>query len=240
MTNSSPGRRNAITSVGTSKTTRVSNNVPLPARRPILVRETCWCSSTALWCSRTEASRSRAVVPRSHRARTGIVLMSSPTMSLMPGTSASRPETVEPKTTSRPWRMPPSVTAHALCTATLSGTPAARAAASMSPSSEAKSSPEVSTPVSANRPDGVCPSATSDGPGSPASCSRHTRSLSSPSRAASARTCPGKPSRTCTLPGAWYSASNARSIGGTDQPSATMWCTVCTKTFLPGPVRTRV
>ena len=106
--------------------------------------------------------------------------MNRPTMSPMPGTSASRPDTVEPKTTSLPCRMPPSVTAQALCTATLSGTPAARTAASMSSSG--------STEVSANRSEGVCPSATSEGPGSPASCSRQTRSLSSSSRPASRRT----------------------------------------------------
>lgn len=100
------------------------------------------------------------VVP-AHRARTGIVLMNRPTMSSMPGTCASRPDTVDPNTTSLPCRMPPSVTAQALCTATLSGTPADRAAESMS-------SPGA-TAMSANRPDGVCPSATSEGPGSSAS-----------------------------------------------------------------------
>ncbi len=180
MTSVSSGPRRPATSVATSNTTRVSKSGPAPLRRLMRARETCWCASTALWWSRTEASRSRAVVVAAHRARTGIVLMNRPTMSPMPGTSASRPDTVEPKTTSLPCRRPPSVAAQALCTATLSGTPADRAASSMSPSGEVA--------MSANRSDGVCPSATSEGPGSPATCARQTRSLPSSSRSASQRT----------------------------------------------------
>lgn len=102
--------------------------------------------------------------------------MNRPTMSSMPDSSESRPDTVEPNTTSLPWRMPPSVTAHALCTATLSGTPAERTAASMSCSG--------TTAVSAKRSEGAWPSATREGPGRSASSSRQTRSLSSSSSAA--------------------------------------------------------
>ncbi len=115
-----------------------------------------------------------------HRTRTGTVLMKRPTMSRMPGTSASRPETVEPRTTSLLPRTAPRVTAHALCTATLREVPAARAAAS--------TSSVKSAATSANRPEGVWPSATREGPGRPASSSPQTRSLSSWSRPASQAT----------------------------------------------------
>ncbi len=81
------------------------------------------------------------------RARSGTVLMNRPTMSSTPGRSASRPDTVDPNTTSVRRRMPPRVTAQALCTATLSGTPAARTAASRSSAG--------SSAVSANRSEGV-------------------------------------------------------------------------------------
>ncbi|CAM5658970.1 hypothetical protein SVIOM342S_01657 [Streptomyces violaceorubidus] len=158
--------------------------------------------------------------------------MSRPTMPSMPGTSASRPETVEPNTTSSLCRMPPRVRAQALCTATLSGTPADRAAASTSVSAVMA--------MSAKCAEGGCPSAISDGPGSPASCSSHTRSLTASSSAARWRTCSGNPPSTCAEPGAWYSASRVRSMGGTDQPSATMWCTVCTRTCRPAPARMSV
>ena len=60
----------------------------------------CWCSRVSLWALCSWSSRSAVVVAAVMFARTGTVLINSPTIDSAPANSAGRPETAVPKATS--------------------------------------------------------------------------------------------------------------------------------------------
>ena len=60
----------------------------------------CWCSRVALLTRCNWSSRSVVVVAAVMVARTGTVLISSPTIDSAPATSAGLPDTTAPKATS--------------------------------------------------------------------------------------------------------------------------------------------
>ncbi|GLV72891.1 hypothetical protein Shyhy02_08940 [Streptomyces hygroscopicus subsp. hygroscopicus] len=153
-----------------------------------------WASETASWRRDADCalwrSRSQSPVFRSAstRTRVGRVLMNIPTIDSTPASSAGRPETVVPKTTSRSPLYRDSSSAQAPCTTVLTVSPPPRAV-SRSRRDTSALSDTATVAEDRARWDSTARRSRGSGVGAvkPASRSRQWRSASCPSCSASQR-----------------------------------------------------